>query len=250
MKLKLFLFLLLTSNICKLIAQDIPVKQQNALRVMCYNVKHCRGMDNVVDYDRVAKVIKNINPDVVALQELDSITIRSNKANTIEELGKRLDMHYIFGGAIDFEDGKYGVGILSKEKPLSHRLIALPGREENRALLIVEFSGYYLCSTHFSLTNEDKMASVPIIFEAIKDIKKPLLLGGDMNCGYDSPTQELLREKFTTLSDTIPIGNRRRVIDFIYGYNNGNTYKVTEKMTIEERMASDHFPLFVDVIIN
>jgi endonuclease/exonuclease/phosphatase family metal-dependent hydrolase len=207
-------------------------------------------MDNIVDYDRVANVIRSVNPDVVSLQELDSVTIRSNGAYTIQELGKRLNMYYTFGGAIDFEGGKYGIGILSKEKPLSHQIVALPGREEKRALLIVEFPDYFLCSTHFTLTNEDKMASVPIIFEAVKDIKKPLLLGGDMNCGYDSPTQKLLREKFITLSDTIPVGNRRRVIDFIYGYNNGNTYQVNQKMTIEERMASDHFPLFVDVTIN
>lgn len=250
MKWKLFLLLLLACRFCGLSAQDIPSRHPDAIRVMCYNVKHCRGMDNVVDYDRVANVIKTINPDVIALQELDSATIRSNGANTVEELGKRLDMHYLFAGAIDFEGGKYGIGILSKEKPLSHRVQALPGREEKRAFLIVEFSDYYLCSTHFSLNTEDKMSSVPMIFEAVKDIKKPLLLGGDMNCGYDSPIQELLREQFVTLSDTVPLGNRRRVIDFIYGYNNGNTYKVTEKMTLEERMASDHFPLFVDVIIN
>lgn len=247
------LLVLFVGSICAFYsshAQEIPAKDAEAFRVMCYNVRHCRGMDDIVDYDRVANVIRDIDPDVVALQELDSATVRSSGASSVRELGERMGMYYTFGSAIDFEGGRYGVGVLSKEKPLSHQTVALPGREEERALLIVEFTDYYLCSTHFSLTNEDKQASVPLIIEAVKDITKPLFLGGDMNCVYDSPVQEELRSKFITLSDYTPVGGKRRCIDFIYGYDNGNTYHVTEKMTIVERMASDHFPLFVDVRIN
>jgi len=50
---------------------------QNQLKVMTYNVRHCAGMDLVLDYDRTATVIAQQQPDVIALQELDSITSRS-----------------------------------------------------------------------------------------------------------------------------------------------------------------------------
>lgn len=33
----------------------------------------------------------------------------------------------------------------------------------------------------FSLTKEDQVLSVPIILDALKDIRKPLFLAGDMN---------------------------------------------------------------------
>ena len=231
-------------------AQEIAPKADDVLRVMCYNVKHCRGMDNVIDYQRVADVINNMAPDVVALQELDSVTGRSNHANTIMELAGRTGMFAVFGGAIDYDGGRYGIGVLSKEKPLSYQVFPLPGQGEERALLVVEYEDHYIASTHFALRDSDRMASIPLIFEAVEHISKPLILGGDMNCGYDSAPQKLLYERFTMLSDTLPVGGRRRVIDFVYGYNNGNTYNVTQKMIQEERMASDHFPLFVDIQIN
>ena len=47
---------------------------QDTLKVMTYNVRHCAGMDLVLDYDRTTAVIAQQQPDVVALQELDSMT--------------------------------------------------------------------------------------------------------------------------------------------------------------------------------
>jgi endonuclease/exonuclease/phosphatase family metal-dependent hydrolase len=48
-----------------------------SLRILTYNVRNAKGMDNTINYDRVAAVIKEAHPDVVALQELDSATQRS-----------------------------------------------------------------------------------------------------------------------------------------------------------------------------
>ena len=35
------------------------------LRVMCYNVRNCKGLDLQLDYDRSAGVINNVLPDIV-----------------------------------------------------------------------------------------------------------------------------------------------------------------------------------------
>ena len=52
--------------------------QDNAdLRIMSYNVRNAKGLDDKTDYARVADVIKRENPDVVAIQELDKETKRS-----------------------------------------------------------------------------------------------------------------------------------------------------------------------------
>lgn len=235
-------------------AQEIPGKSEGAVRVMCYNVKNCLGMDNVTDYQRIAGIINRVLPDVVALQELDSVTERSNQVYVLQELGKHTGMHYTFGGAIDFMGGKYGVGILSKEKPLTYKTIPLPGREEQRVLLIAEFKDYFLCCTHFTLSREDKMETARIVVESLKDITKPLFLAGDLNSAYDSDLQLALREKFVVLNDpeqgTVPVANPKRCIDFIYGQENGYTYQVLHRMVLSEPVASDHLPLFVDVRLN
>ncbi|MBQ5817861.1 MAG: metallophosphoesterase, partial [Bacteroidaceae bacterium] len=43
----------------------------DTMRVMSYNVHHCRGVDGKIDYARIAEVINRVSPDFVALQELD-----------------------------------------------------------------------------------------------------------------------------------------------------------------------------------
>lgn len=75
-------------------------------------------------------------------QELDSVTQRNNGVYSLGELAKRTLMHATYAPSIDFQGGKYGIGMLSKEKPLGFKRISLPGKEEKRSLLIVEFADY------------------------------------------------------------------------------------------------------------
>lgn len=246
--------LLMLGFVCfdKANANEIEPKEPNALRIMSYNVHNGKGLDGVTDYQRIADVINRVAPDVVAVQELDSATERSLGVFVLKELAERALMHWTYGPSIDYQGGKYGIGVLSKEKPLGYQTIPLPGREESRLLLIVEFEKYLLACTHLSLTEEDRELSVPIVIEAVKEIKKPLFLAGDMNSVYESPTQLKLREKFRTLNNykenTIPVVNPNRCIDYIYGYKNGQAYSVLKRQVLsDEQVASDHLPLFVDV---
>jgi endonuclease/exonuclease/phosphatase family metal-dependent hydrolase/predicted phosphodiesterase len=242
---------ILFCTMASLAAHDIAPKEENSIRIMSYNVHNFVGMDNKRDYRRIADVINDIAPDVVAIQEADSATQRSEGVYTLRELAALTLMFPVYAPAIDYQGGKYGIGILAKEKPLSTRHIPLPGREESRMLLIAEFEKYVLACTHFSLTEEDRLASVDIINRAVADIVKPLFLAGDMNCVPASAPQTALRETFTILSDTsqhtIPVVNPNRCIDYIYGYKNARAYTVLNRRVVDEPIASDHLPLFVDV---
>ena len=76
-----YYFLLLTLIFCA--ACGNTNAQRNApesleLKIASYNVRNAKGMDNVVDFDRVANVIMEMDADAVAIQELDSATQRSN----------------------------------------------------------------------------------------------------------------------------------------------------------------------------
>lgn len=123
-------------------------------------------MDNIIDYKRIANVILHVAPDVVALQELDSATLRSKGIIILNELASLMDMNKIYGLSITYQGGKYRIGILTKEKPVKWDIVSLPGREERRSLLIVELKNYVICCTHFSLIEEDRIASVNIINNA------------------------------------------------------------------------------------
>jgi endonuclease/exonuclease/phosphatase family metal-dependent hydrolase/predicted phosphodiesterase len=234
-------------------AHDIPPREDNALRIMSYNVHNLTGLDGRRDCKRIAGVINDAAPDLVALQELDSATARSARSYALAELAAETMMHPVYGPAIDFQGGKYGVGILSKEKPTGVRQIPLPGREEKRTLLIVEFKNYILACTHFSLTAADRLASVDIVNQAVKDATKPLFLAGDINAEASSEVQDALTRNFITLNDprqnTIPTVNPNRCIDYIYMYRNSREASVIRRQVIPETVASDHLPLYVDVRI-
>ena len=152
----------------------------DSLRIMSYNVHNGIGMDGKVDYARIAHVISDVHPDVVALQELDSVTHRS-PVNVLEEIAGVTGMNYVFGPAISYGGGKYGIGVMSKEKPLNVRNVSLPGKEEARTLLVVEFEKYIFLATHFSLTAADQIKSVEVILKEALSKEKPVFMAGDMN---------------------------------------------------------------------
>jgi endonuclease/exonuclease/phosphatase family metal-dependent hydrolase len=208
-------------------------------------------MDNVTDYQRIADVINGVAPDVVALQELDSVTNRSKGVDVLTRLASLTAMYQVYGASIPYDGGQYGIGVLSKEKPLSWKRVPLPGREDARSLLLVEFKDYILANTHFSLNSEDRLASVSIIDEAVKGFNKPVILAGDINAVPESPVMEAFQKDWLILSDTtkftIPSDNPRRTIDYILGYtSNGFTYSVLQNCVLST-LASDHLPLFADV---
>lgn len=236
---------------------NIPEKEENSVRIMTYNVRNTRNVHGIADYQQVADLIHRAAPDIVAMQELDSVTQRSEGADVLEALGRRTMMYQTFAPLFDYQGGKHGLGILSKERPLRHWTVFLPGKDQQRGLLIAEFEKYVICCTQLSLVAEERDASVPLIFDAIKDVKKPVFLAGDMNCNFESSSQNALQSKFTTLNDfkqaTIPVINEPNIpttcIDFIYGYSVDYKYSVLARQVIN-LWDFDHFPVFVDVRIS
>lgn len=216
--------------------------------VMSYNVRHCAGMDQGLDYDRTADVIMKQHPDVIAIQELDSMTGRSEQHDQLAELATRTGYHPVFGKAIDYNGGGYGVGVLSHEVPLSTRRIPLPG-EEPRMLLVVELKNYVIACTHLDLEEEHRLSSVPLIVKEAERWEKPFLLAGDWNDLVDSELLNEMTKHFTILSGcapTYPADAPTERIDYIALFNRHST-TVIESQVIEEPMASDHRPVLVRV---
>ena len=225
---------------------------QNTLKLMSYNIKNANGMDNVCNFQRIANVINNTSPDVVAIQEVDSMTNRSGQKYVLGEIAERTQMHGYFAPAIDYDGGKYGIGLLTKQVPLRLQSLPLPGREEARTLILAEFTDYIYCCTHMSLTEEDRMKSLELVKAFTSSSTKPLFLAGDMNAEPESGFIKELQKDFQILSNpkqhTFPAPDPKETIDYIATLKqNAKGFAVISAKVINEPMASDHRPILVEL---
>ena len=225
---------------------------QNTLKLMSYNIKNANGMDNVCNFQRIANVINNTSPDVVAIQEVDSMTNRSGQKYVLGEIAERTQMHGYFAPAIDYDGGKYGIGLLTKQVPLRLQTLPLPGREEARTLILAEFADYIYCCTHMSLTEEDRMKSLELVKAFTSSSTKPLFLAGDMNAEPESGFIKKLQKDFQILSNpkqhTFPAPDPKETIDYIATLKqNAKGFAVISAKVINEPMASDHRPISVEL---
>lgn len=246
----LTVFLLL--SYCIFAQNETFPREDRTHRIMSYNIRNAKGLDDKTDYRRIAGIIETVSPDVVALQEIDSITERSNKTDILKEFSELTKMHHIYAPAISYQGGKYGIGILSKKRPLSWKTIPLPGREEARTLLIAEFHEYIVFATHFSLDEADRQTSVKIINREASNYNKPVFLAGDLNAKPESGEIKSLSPDWKIISNiknaTFPADKPSETIDYIAGYTaKGKTYSVYQYRVLNEPVASDHRPIFADI---
>ena len=231
-----------------MLAMAASAYSQDYLKLMSYNIRNTKGMDNVRNVQRIANVINNEAPDVVAVQELDSMTTRSNQTYVLAEVAERTQMHASYAPAISFQGGKYGIGILSKEQPLNFQTFPLPGREEKRMLMVAEFKDYFFACTHLSLTEEDRLTSLDIIKNSASTSNKPFFLAGDLNDTPESKFIQDLQKDFQVLTNTknptYPAPEPKETIDYIAAWK-GNTDSFANLSTqvVEEPLASDHRPI-------
>ena len=192
-------------------------QRQERLKLMSYNIRNGIGIDNIQDIGRIARVILREAPDLVALQELDSATLRVDGRYIPGELGRMTGMHATFGRAIGFAGGSYGIGLLSRTEPLAVRSIPLPGREEARVLLMAEFPDYTVCITHLSLTPAKPMARPNV-------------------------------ECMPVIRPSSPSDNPAVRIDYILGRGLPTSATVAESAVDHTATASDHCPLWVTLV--
>lgn len=230
-------------------------RAQKSAVVMSYNIRHGEGIDGKTDYSRIVRVITVCNADVVAVQEVDSVTLRSNGNDVLAAIAAEAGMHHVFARAITFEGGSYGIGILSKEKPLSVKRVPLPGREESRMLLVVEFADYYMGCMHLSLTPADQMASLPIINKVASQLRKPFFLAGDWNVSPSDPFISAIGKNATLFNDTtqctFPADRPDVLLDYISAWKStvaGRKCGSRWFKVLPEAVASDHRAVAAEIV--
>jgi endonuclease/exonuclease/phosphatase family metal-dependent hydrolase len=232
-------------------AHHVPSKP---IVVMTYNIHHGEGTDQRLDLPRIAEIIRRADPELVALQEVDNGTQRTGGVDQAAELGRLTGLQVTYGPAMDYQGGRYGNAILSREEPRTKRLVALPGsggKHEPRSVVAISVlaktvSGrevsLVFASTHLDFTAEpsDRLRQATIIAQAFANEQRPMILAGDFNCRPGSPPLNVLADQWR-----LTVGEEtQKSIDHVLA-RPGDWWRVLEVSSLPETVASDHRPVVV-----
>ncbi len=258
MKIKISIFFL-TLLFSHSVWSQAVVDSSRIVKVLSFNILHGATTKGDFNLDVIANVIKNTNPDIVALQEVDFKTRRAKGYDLVTELGWRTQMAPLFGRAMYYDNGEYGEGILSKYSFISTRNVILPyssGNEPRAALeAVISLASndtIAFIGTHLDHTkNEtDRIAQAEKINQVFSKNKYPTILAGDLNATPGSNPIQILEEVWKPSCDmknpafTYPSDNPTKKIDYIMFYPK-NRWRVIETKVIRDVIASDHCAYFV-----
>jgi endonuclease/exonuclease/phosphatase family metal-dependent hydrolase len=241
-----------------IVAGAAPSPLAPEIRILTYNIHHGEGSDGVFDLPRLAGVIRSADPDLVALQEVDERTARSSGVSQASELGRLTGLRPVFGEAMPFQGGGYGVAILSRwpilavhNRPLPR---PVPDREPRTALSVTVrppagFGHVTFTSTHFDFGrgNARDLQAQAINDMLVGDDQTLSILAGDLNSGEDSEVVRIVRQHWREIEvpgPTVMSGSGQLIfrLDWLF-VRPASRWRVREARRLEELTASDHLPV-------
>ncbi|RUV94504.1 MULTISPECIES: endonuclease/exonuclease/phosphatase family protein [unclassified Mesorhizobium] len=222
--------------------------------VASYNVHKCIGTDRKFDPERTARVIREISPDVIALQEAD---------NRFGDRAGLLDLN-----RLEIETGLVPVPVTGNGKAHGWRgnvllfkrgtvrdvhQIKLPGLEPRGALVaeidLDENRTLRVIAAHLGLLRRSRSEQARVVLDIMSSAdERPTLLLGDLN-EWRLGNRSALNTLHTTFGPplpavpTFPSGLPVLALDRIMGNRDGMVSAVEAHDTPLSRVASDHLPL-------
>jgi endonuclease/exonuclease/phosphatase family metal-dependent hydrolase len=222
-------------------------------RVVTYNIHRARGLDGADRLDRIIDVLREVDADIVALQEV--------LAPHAAELVRATGMHVVFGPTRLLASRPYGNLCLSRLPLVAHRSYSLTCRPfEPRGCLRadVDCGGgggrrLHVFNVHLGLRYGERVRQVRMLSRILSHggLAGPRLLLGDFNEWFNGRASRLLRAEFGH-----PCGRRRRThpsvfpvfpLDRIYHDSGLHVERVLVHRSRLARVASDHLPTYADL---
>ena len=239
---------------CAFFSTSSSTKKESSIRIVSYNIRHGAGMDGKIDLQRISAVISKMNPDLVALQEVDKCCRRSKKVDIAARLAKSLGMQYRFGKFMNFQGGEYGMAVLSRFPILKTIRHQLPRGKEPRCALevVLKIKGLNkplsFVSIHNDWVNEKiRQKQIKSLLKDLSNRNNPIILAGDFNCEKSDISMRNLKESGWRILDkngekTYPSIKPNKEIDYVVLKNFPATS--VRHGVIAEKTASDHRPIY------
>lgn len=191
MKLCFFVFALLVLASCR----------EQSLTILTWNIRAAKGMDNGNHLKELALVMRRESPDIIALQEVDSVTTRSEKVDQAGWLAAQLDMKSYFAHNLDYKGGAYGTAILTRLPVVLYKHLKLPDVKEReprglqQIAVVFQDDTLNVFNTHLDYLKDDSLryAESLVVDQLVKNTRGLVFLSGDLN---DTPNSRTI-DQFT-----------------------------------------------------
>jgi endonuclease/exonuclease/phosphatase family metal-dependent hydrolase len=232
------------------------------LRLVTYNVHKCRGLDGRVDTERIAKVLKPLKADVIALQEI--VGPSPKLPGQEEDLALRLQMVPIFAPARSHRGHLYGNAMLSRLPVTRHMIcdLSVSGHESRLCQKIeISLEGHTinLYNVHLGTSDAERARQAKKLASRLADesVRGPKILIGDFNEWKKGRATDYLCEKLNSIDLAPYLGWRKTYpgllpifhLDHLYYSGNVNIVSVHVPRGLRTLIASDHLPMLVELQI-
>ena len=235
----------------------------SSFRVTTYNIHKCRGLDRRVRPRRIAEVLREIDADVVALQEVVGMDEAAREHNQVHSIADELGMDFRIGENRRLRGGAYGNAVLSRLPIVDDRNHDLTCRRyEPRGCLEVAVQVDHtevlrLFNVHLGTGFFERRYQAHRLFEVIGDDsnrQSPRIVLGDFNEWTRGLTTRLMSFHLNSAEPEQRLGRARTYpgvfpilhLDHVY-YN--SLLKLDQVSVHRSRLAlaaSDHLPIVAD----
>ena len=235
-----------------------------SLRIVTYNVHRCRGIDNRERPGRIVDVLREIDADVVALQEVLSISGATREKDQALFIAEELGLNHVAGENRKLKGGSYGNVVLSRFplRLVRNHDISVGARERRGCLHTdVDVAGadtVHVFNVHLGTAYlERRHQGRRLVEEEIlsnRELKGARIMLGDFNEWTRGLTTRLLRahlksvdvknylQRAKTFPGFLPVLH----LDHIYFEDRLELKGLTVHRTRKALVASDHLPLVSD----
>jgi endonuclease/exonuclease/phosphatase family metal-dependent hydrolase len=227
-----------------------------ALRIATYNIHRCVGCDGLEAPERIADVLRDINADVTAIQEVAFDA--DGPKNILADLARSVNAQAIAGPTLLEQKGHYGNAVLSRMAPHSiDRLdISVPGREPRGVIAIklrLNGSSVRIVTTHLGLHPRERRYQIRRLLPLLEDPDAGVtILLGDFNEWFlwGRPLRWVNR-RFGSMPAPATFPSRRPLLalDRIWVDPADRLISLHRHRNAAVTVASDHLPLVAQVAI-
>lgn len=234
-----------------------------AFRIATYNIHKGRGMDGRVRIERILRVLREVEADIVTLQEVTNHQERRPEEHQARYLAEQLGYFYSVGETRKHREAAYGNVTLShwKFEAVSHINLSVAGREPRGALrtdIRVGNEILHIFNVHLGTAVRERRTQARLIDQHLLkalDVSGHRIVMGDFNDWNHGLVSKTLSSEFhlTDLAEHLP---RTRGYPALLPLLHLDHIYLDHELKIEKArfhrnrltlMASDHLPLVADV---